>query len=311
MTKAEHKIISSFFKNKVHECEGLSYEDLFVKIMVEHNPNFQSVTAYGNIGDRKNDGYDKKTGTYYQVYAPKILSERIRVAKNKLNEDFRKLYNYWNTIYEVKSYFFVVNDKYKHGVEPELNKAISELENEFSNISFGLLFNKNLEDLFFELSDFKRNEIIYIPDYENLELDALGLNIVIEHLIKLKTINIVENIPDNPDRDKKISFNKLGEQASNYIKFGSYQKSELDQYFKKNTDLKENLRIKFSTLYQEGKILFTDNSDDIYTYILRKASPKDEQYIVNAVIVLMSMYFETCDIFEEPLEPKQKTLFEQ
>lgn len=41
MTKAEHKIISSFFKNKVHECEGLSYEDLFVKIMVEHNPNFQ------------------------------------------------------------------------------------------------------------------------------------------------------------------------------------------------------------------------------------------------------------------------------
>jgi len=279
--------------------------------MVEHNPNFQSVPAYGNIGDRKNDGYDKTTGTYYQVYAPRILSERIREAKNKLNEDFRKLYNYWNTIYEIKSYFFVVNDKYKHGVEPEFNKAISELESEFPNITFGLLFNKNLEDIFFELSDFKRNEIIYIPDYENIEFDASGLNLVIEHLIKLKTNYLGYKFPEDPNREKKIAFNNLGEQASNYIRFGSYQKSELDQYFKKNSDLKENLRIKFSTLYQKGKTLFPDNSDDIYTYILRKASPKEEQYIVNAVIVLMSMYFETCDIFEEPLEPKPKTLFEQ
>lgn len=310
MNRPERQIILIFFKNKVHECEGQAYEDLFVNIMIQHNPSFQAVPAYGNIGDRKNDGYDKISGTYYQVYAPKDLSDRIRTAKNKLNEDFRELFNYWNNLYEVKKYYFVVNDKYKYGVEPELNKAIAELEKEFTEISFGLIFNHNLEEIVLGLPREKIDSILgYIPDPENLELDAWGLSIVIEYLLKLKTDYIGYKIPEDPNREKKITFNKLGEQASNYIRFGSYQKSELDEYFKKNADLKETLRIKFSILYEEGKKIFDDNSDNIYIYILRKASPKQEQYIINAVIVLMSMYFETCDIFEEPVEPKQSTMF--
>ncbi len=312
MNRAQRQYIISLFKNKVYESEGQAYEDFFVKIMVENNSNFQAVPAYGNIGDRKNDGFDKTIGTYYQVYAPKVLSERIRKAKNKLNEDFSELYNYWNNSYEVKHFYFVINDKYKYGVEPELNKAIAELEKKYPDISFKLLLNNQLQDIFLELTLEKIEKIIgYIPDPENLEFDASGLNIVIEYLYKSETNYIGYKIPENPNREKKITFNKLGEQASDYIRFGSYQKFELDQYFKKNSELKETLRIKFSSLYAEGKAIFGDNSDDIYNYILGKSSPRKERFILNAVIVLMSMYFETCDIFEEPREPKQKTLFEQ
>lgn len=310
MNRAEKQIARSFFRNKVYECDGQAYEEFFVKIMVLHNDNFQSVTAYGNIGDRSNDGYDKTTGTYYQVYAPKELSNRIREAKNKLNDDFKELYNYWNDLYKVNQYTFVVNDKYKAGLEPEINKAIVSLEKEFPDISFSLLFNHQLEEIALNLNDNKIDAIIYIPDPTNLELDALGLNEVINYLLKMNAFDTGYNIPNDPDRDRKIVFNKLGERAADYIRFGSYQVSELKEYFKRKPEQKEELRIKFSAIYKQGKNTFKQNSDDIFTFILRKASPSEERSIINAVIVLMSMYFTTCDIFEEPIEYKQPTLFD-
>lgn len=303
MNNAEREITRSFLKNKLYEYVGQAYEDFFVKIMLQYNKNFQAVRAYGNIGDRSNDGYDKTTGTYYQVYAPDDISKRIRKSQNKLNDDFRDLYKYWNDLYEVKNYFFVINDKYKAGVEPEIHKAISELEKEFPTISFNLWFNHHLEDIVLNLPDKKRSAIVFVPDPMNLELDTLGLNMVIKHLQTQKVPDTDYSIPKNPDREKKIVFNKLGDQAANYIRFGSYQKSELEIYFKREADLKEKLRIKFSSLYKEGQKIF-DKADDVFSFILKKASPSEEQSIANAVIVLMAMYFETCDIFEEPIEEK-------
>lgn len=43
--------------------------------MTKAEPNFQPVKAYGNIGDRKNDGFVSQTGIYYQVYAPRDVNK--------------------------------------------------------------------------------------------------------------------------------------------------------------------------------------------------------------------------------------------
>ncbi|EAM4782516.1 hypothetical protein C8470_23630, partial [Salmonella enterica] len=67
-------IARNMFHLQVYESDGVRFEDLFSKIMYYKSPDFQQVKPYGNIGDRKNDGFIKGQGVYYQVYAPEDAS---------------------------------------------------------------------------------------------------------------------------------------------------------------------------------------------------------------------------------------------
>ena len=312
MNDNDRFIARCLFKNKVYESDGQTYENLFVKIMTLENPNFQSVPAYGNIGDRKNDGFDSDTGTYYQVYAPKVLSERITEAVNKIFEDFKGLYNYWNNLFEVKHYKFVLNDKYESGVEPRLNKAISELQQKYPEISFGILYNHHLEDIVINFSLDKIYIILgHIPNPDDFEeFDAEIMNKVIKSKSFIEESINVTKIPQNPDLISKIKFNGISEYTARLLKVGSYQSAELSKYFHYEPVIKENLRVKFNELYLKGKMIYGDSPNEIFYFILNEASPDNEKETMDAVLVLMAYYFEVCDIFEEPVEPKLQNLFE-
>ncbi len=80
------------------------------------------------LGNKKNDGFNKKTGTYYQVFSPEDITKDKTVydAAKKLEKDFRGLYKNWNDTCKIKKYFFVINDKYE-GVDPIITKKVLEL----------------------------------------------------------------------------------------------------------------------------------------------------------------------------------------
>jgi len=115
------------FKLLVHESEGQKYEDLFVKIMSYSDPGFKPVKAYGNIGDRGNDGWVANNGRYYQSYAPETLTSNTKNALRKLNDDFEKLKSFWDRISSVREFYFVINDKFK-GVSPHIYEAVEQLK---------------------------------------------------------------------------------------------------------------------------------------------------------------------------------------
>ena len=75
------------FKLKRLQLKGNSFEDFFVNIMKYHCNEFESVKPWGALGDRKNDGFIKSKGIYYQVYAPEDLPSREGSAIVKLIED--------------------------------------------------------------------------------------------------------------------------------------------------------------------------------------------------------------------------------
>lgn len=140
----------NMFRLRVHESDGQAYEDLFVKIMQYARPKFRPVKPCGKVGDRKNDGFDSEAGAYFQVYAPEDIRKAPRKALTKLKGDFKGLKAFWDGIYKVKQYFYVVNDKYQ-GVSPGVEKQIAAIKTKHKLESSGLVLAKDLEDALFGL----------------------------------------------------------------------------------------------------------------------------------------------------------------
>jgi hypothetical protein len=137
---------------KVHEANGQGYEDLFVKVMQYARPKFRPVKPCGSQGDRSNDGFDSKTGTYFQVYAPEDIRKTPRKALTKLKTDFKGLKAFWHSIYAVKIFCYVVNDKYQ-GVSPGIEKELASIKRRHKLVEAQLFLARDLEDLLFSLPD--------------------------------------------------------------------------------------------------------------------------------------------------------------
>lgn len=308
MDKAEQYIAKIIFKNRILQYKGQQFEDFFVSIMTKANDQFQAVKAYGNIGDRKNDGFDRTTGTYYQVFAPEELSKGSTIYKGvkKLKEDFEKLYSNWNDLCPIKNFFFVANDRYDGLPAPVIEMSIT-LDNmpEYSAVKINTFTAKDLERVFDALDDFSKQDILgVIPDeiMPVVEYDALH-----ETVTYLLNTELPENYSDNlvvPDFDDKIIFNGLSPVVSHLLVTGSYQEGQLMQYFNGNPGVKEILQKKFHALYEQAKAQIADAeencSDRRFYYILEQACPKRTMSIQTSVLVLMAYYFSSCDIFEEP-----------
>lgn len=308
ISNIEHYITKIIFSNRILQYTGQQYEDFFVSIMIKANPNFQPIKAYGNIGDMKNDGFDRITGTYYQVFSPEDITKdkTIYEAVKKLKTDFSGLYKHWNDLCPIKNFFFVANDKYKGLPAPIIQMAL-ELNDDpkYRKIDINTFTAKDLEKIFMSLNDLDKQDIIgYIPNEIVPVVEYEALHETVTYLLHVELpMKSLDNLTV-PDFDKKIIFNGLSEVVKSRLVVGSYQEGSLTIYFNDNPGIKEILQKKFNALYEQSKENIPDTqkncSDCRFYYILEKACSKNTVPIQTSVLVLMAYYFSSCDIFEEP-----------
>ncbi len=308
MIKEDKWTAKVLFKLKLHESKGQEFEDFFVAIMTKADMDFQPVKAYGNIGDQKNDGFNKKTGTYYQVFSPEDITKDKTVydAAKKLEKDFRGLYKNWNDTCKIKKYFFVINDKYE-GIDPVITKKVLELrcEKDFSDIDIDIFLAKDLQKVFEGLDEDDILDIIgFIPGCSHEMIEYSTLSEVIDYLMKTELPESKNDKLKVPDFDEKIKFNGLSTVVKSKLSVGSYQDGALRKYFNDNPGIREILQEKFHALYQmaceEISDIQEDGADCKFYYIADRACPKRTAATVACVDVLMAYYFSSCDIFEEP-----------
>lgn len=307
MNRDEKQISRIIFKNKIYENNGQNFEDFFVKILKKSNPSFQAVKAYGRIGDRKNDGFDRTTGTYYQVFAPENIEKQNTIADavNKLVEDFEGAFKHWNSICKINKFYYVVNDKYK-GCPAPIHQKIIELDKEYTDIDFEIFTACDLEDVFINLDENNIIDVIgFIPSLGLETLDYSVLNEAIEYILGCESNNSLDASYDVPDFNEKIQFNLLNVHIDRWLKSASYCIGDLNRYFKRNSNfVKKELRNKFNEFYIESKGKYKDDVDDYnnlrFIYILNKACPNNKRIVRDSVLVLMACFFESCDIFENP-----------
>ncbi|HLP48752.1 MAG TPA: ABC-three component system protein [Candidatus Kapabacteria bacterium] len=301
MNNEEKTLARHLFKSKIHTAKGQAFEDLFSAIMTYAHTDFQQIKPWGNIGDRKNDGYRKAEGIFYQVYAPEDVQKAYPSLVKKLKTDFTGLKQQWPSI---KEFHFVVNDSYK-GVNADCEKIIQEIKVSHNLNNAGFLTPKDLENILFTLNDDQILSITgFLPDPGNIKsLDYSVLNEVIGHIMQLPL-----TIDDNaktflPDWDDKVKINGLSEPVSQLLTNGYMQLNSLEEYLRNSSNfIADSLRDKMNGIYLQEKKNHT--GDNLFWAIVNCASPKKERMYQTSVIIIMAKYFETCDIFDEPLPGK-------
>lgn len=165
MKTEEITLARILFENKIRRSDGNAFEDLFTQVMNYAEPEFEQIKPWGNIGDRKNDGFIRNKGIFYQVFAPEDISKSYPDAIAKLEKDFAGLVSQWNP---VKEFYFVVNDKYK-GVHADANQTIANIVRDNSLIKGRILTAKDLERIVFDLPDELIFRIVhFLPDLDKI-----------------------------------------------------------------------------------------------------------------------------------------------
>lgn len=298
MTREEKHISRILFKNKIHEADGQKFEDLFSAIMNYKEPDFTQIKPWGNIGDRKNDGCILSKGIYFQVHAPEDVKKSYHEIIKKIQTDFSGLQSHWGNIQE---FYYVLNDKYQ-GVNADALQLLETIKQSNSLKECKFITAKDLENMLYNLDDDQVMAIAgHIPDPANLtSLDYSILNEILEHL-KGKSLNNGTEKIVAPDWDEKIKFNNLSINESVRLTNGYFQLGTLSEYLKNNSDFTaQELQNKVSAMYQELAKAY--NGSELFWELVNEISPRSSAEYQASSIVIMSMYFETCDIFEEPVQ---------
>ncbi|GHU98071.1 hypothetical protein FACS189483_05590 [Spirochaetia bacterium] len=305
LTSEEKAILRILFQNKLYKADGQRFEDIFTQIMNYAEPDFQQIKPWGNIGDRKNDGYIKSKGIYFQVYAPEDSENSYLNIIKKIETDFSGLMRQWSATNPINEFYFVINDKFK-GVHPDAEQAMTRIIKQNHLKKGGFRTSKDIENLLFTLADDQINTIAgFIPDPAKIK--SLNFSVLDEVIDRVRTFSLAKAIPPDikvPDWDEKIKFNNLSPQTALLLNNGSMQITSLDKYLNSQGNfLADELRDKMNEIYIDEK---RKNmiGDDLFWGMVNKVSPKSEQVYQTAVIVIMAKYFEACDIFERPLEEK-------
>lgn len=316
MNLQEKMIARVMFKNKILSADAQVFENLFTEIMGYARAAFLQVKPQGSLGDRKNDGFEPNVGRYFQVYAPENVLAKESAAINKLEGDFDGLKSFWANLYPVgiKEYFFVLNDKYK-GAFPTTYKALADLQKKHGLDKAEVFACKHLEDVVFgELKDEHIYAVVgFLPDSSTIvKVDYSVLTEVVAHVLSNTPSNAVQGKYVSPEFGTKLVFNNL-KVAASFLTAGSYQVSAVESFFNLNADFARHaVRQSLNDMYVNATMqgFVTDPisgltaQDQIYFDVLASATPNSfaaaKGATQKAVQVLLSYFFESCDIFEEP-----------
>jgi hypothetical protein len=305
METAERTMARMFFMSKIRSLDGMAFQDLVSQILGYADTDFCPIKPWGNIGDRKNDGCVPSKGIYYQVYAPEDSDKSYKQTIDKVERDFAGLLEHY-TLSAIRTYYFVVNDKYK-GVHPDISLVMERIKQDNGLEEAKILSAKDLENIIFQLADDEILTIVgQVPDPSKIRLlDYSILSEVVGHIMAQPIQQSDVSSLIVPDWEEKIMFNRLSVKVAELLNSGMIHVGTLEEYLDNNGDyVAEELRDHLHNVYYDESERAT--GDELFYAILNRLSPRQQKMFQDTVLVIMAKYFETCDIFEEPSKEKKE-----
>lgn len=281
------------------EAKGDGFQHLFEKLMGKAHPSdFMACRPWGNVGDRKNDGYLPSARMLFQIYAPIKLS--AHKAIKKINEDFGGAKTHW------KKYFgewtFVHNEP-DGRLSPQITEALLLIALENPNIRISTYGWEELLVKFRQLS-LQDLESWFGPSLTmeaNVSLGYSDLVAVLTHIsvAPAPTTSEVKDVSRG-----KIEANLLSQVVADFLKIGMQKSPLVMQFFDnwKNPVYGEQIASAFKSQY----VALRDatparHPDEIFGQLESWAGGVVNTTPIHraAVLAVMAYLFDKCEIFED------------
>jgi len=281
------------------ESKGDDFQRLFEKLMSKMHPNdFMACRPWGNVGDRKNDGYLPSARILFQCYAPNELT--AAEAIKKINEDFEGGKKHWEEHFDE---WIFVHNAHDGRLEPHIIKALAQLKQDNPQIKIGHWGYEELLAKFRQLS-LQDLESWFGPSLTmeaNINLGFSDLDAVLTHIsiAPLSTASEVKDVSRG-----KIEANLLSQAVADFLKIGMQKSPLVAQFFNrwKNPTYGEQIAQAFKSEYirlRDGVPQL--HPDEIFARLeawaggAANTSPTHKA----AVLAVMAYLFDKCEIFED------------
>lgn len=167
--------------------------------------------------------------------------------------------------------------------------------------------------MFMKLDDGEKECIVGgIPDRTCNFVDASCIGMVLEHLANRDSKLAPFLNESAPNFCEKIAFNGLTEPVSTQLRFYHYQAAIVNDFLeKRDSGLKQSVAEEISNLYTESKLTIPSIESGAanlrYVWMVEKLIPNTMKQNIHsmkayrdAAQVVLSKYFETCDVYEHP-----------
>lgn len=282
-------------------AKGDAFQTLFEQLMGKAHPaDFIPSRPWGNVGDRKNDGYLKSERTLFQVYAPNKMKAAEAIAK--IDGDFTGALPHWQQHFN--KWVFVHNSH--DGLSPQIIEKLLELERQHSPIK---VTHWSLEEL--------RQRLRHIPldglqslfgfaptDAAKRGLSVVELESVLQHIAQ--THPATSETP-RPVPTGKIEANGLSPNVATLLKAGMERAELVEKFFDRWHDplygdrLASAFRSRYIELRDQSPKIGPDAIfHELHTWAGGTWAASSALQV--AVLAVLAFFFEQCEIFEAPRE---------
>jgi len=281
------------------ESRGDGFQRLFEKLMSKAHPNdFMACRPWGNVGDRKNDGYLPSTRTLFQSYAPNELS--AAEAIKKINEDFEGAKEHWEKYF---SEWTFVHNAPDGRLGPHVIEVLASIGQANPPIKIG---HCGYEEM---LAKFRQLSLQDIESWfgPSLTMEA-NVNLGYSDLVAVLTHISITPIPTTSEvKDVsrgKIEANLLSQAVADFLKIGMQKSPLVTQFFNNwnNPSYGEQIALAFKNEYVAlWEATPRLHPDEIFGRLeawaggMANTTPTHKA----AVLAVMAYLFDKCEIFED------------
>lgn len=287
------------FKIAFLKTRGDAFQQFFETLMGKVYPgDFIACRPWGNIGDRKNDGYLPSLRILFQVYAPNEMSANEAISK--INEDFEGAKKHWEEYFDE---WVFVHNTHDGRLSPQIIEKLEKLKLENPDIKIG---HWGYEEL---LIEFRKLDIVALESWFGMSFDMqTSANLGYEELqVVLQHIQVTTSTDPNDIREVsrgKIEANLLSTAVADFLKIGMQKYRLVEGFFRnwRDPNYEGQLANAFKKRYLDLKGHVPDLHPDLIFAKLEEwaggsmtATPSEKV----AVLTILAYFFDKCVVFED------------
>jgi hypothetical protein len=264
-----------------------------------YGTDFELIKAGGRQGDKKSDGRRISTETVFQCYAPESPATFASRAKAKIEDSFPEVFKFWP---DLKVWMFVHNNC--EGVPTAISDCIEALRETYKNLTILQVSRRFLKD---ELHDkLTMQQMIDVYPSANLNFSVVQMDdvrVLLKKIIAEKTTGPAMTFFGDIPNEAKLDFNGLSPDAKHDIQRARPNVGIVERYLdgmsnpQNATKIQDKMREKYVELHDLGY-----DPDEIMGRMLTFVGGEENPKVNAAAFVILSYYFDSCDIFKNVAE---------